>query len=559
MNNVLKFCVEMGSDSWYGGAETTFQHWPLNKLNWTDKPFVTSEADSQAVLESYFFNSQGFYIHINDSVALFVDINGPRPGYMCFTAKVISPYRKLRNVMQFRVCKFSNPRKAHENAIKDFLGMPKSIPDTFVVKHPIWSTWARYKVNVNSKNVNDFAQEIVQYSFPRGTIEIDDNWETCYGSAEFNLSRFENIKELTSNLKSKGFKTSLWTHPFINLNCERHTIGKRMGYFVNSTLNTVDSFWWNGNASYIDFTNPKAATWWANALRELLEKSGIDSLKFDAGESSWVPNSPVFYDSDLTYYPDNIVNAYLETIVNFGNSIEYRSSRRSQGFGRLLRMIDRESRWDFQLGLPTLITSLIHLNMIGYPFVLPDMVGGNGYNNKPPSKEMYIRWMQANVFMPAIQFSYTPWDFDQQTIDLCRRLLDIRSNYTETIVNLMRQSVVDGSPINPPIWWIDPTDSVAHCIYDEYLLGENILVAPVIVEKAISRDIYLPAGVWRDENNPESPYIVGRTWLHEYPAPIEILPWFTRMSSEQQQSNSIVHVSSTCYMLAMGFVVYLFR
>jgi alpha-glucosidase (family GH31 glycosyl hydrolase) len=60
-----------------------------------------------------------------------------------------------------------------------------------------------------------------------------------------------------------------------------------MGYFVNSTLNTVDSFWWNGNASYIDFTNPKAATWWANALRELLEKSGIDSLKFDAGESSW--------------------------------------------------------------------------------------------------------------------------------------------------------------------------------------------------------------------------------------------------------------------------------
>lgn len=52
--------------------------------------------------------------------------------------------------------------------------------------------------------------------------------------------------------------------------------------------------------------------------------------------------------------------------------------------------------------------------MIGYPFVLPDMVGGNGYNNQPPSKEMYIRWMQANVFMPVVQFSYTPWDFDQQ-------------------------------------------------------------------------------------------------------------------------------------------------
>lgn len=123
-----------------------------------------------------------------------------------------------------------------------------------------------------------------------------------------------------------------------------------------------------------------------------------------------------YYDKDLTYYPDNIVNAYLKTISDFGDGIEYRSSRRSQEFGRFLRMIDRESRWDFKLGLPTLITALIQMNMIGYPFILPDMIGGNGYNNKPPSKEMYIRWLEANLFMPAIQFSYTPWDFDQQVM-----------------------------------------------------------------------------------------------------------------------------------------------
>lgn len=102
--------------------------------------------------------------------------------------------------MQFRVCKYNNPREAHENAIKDFLGMPTSIPDPFIIKYPIWSTWARYKENVNTKNVQDFVQKIVEYGFPRGTIEIDDNWETCYGSAEFNTSRFENIKELTSNI-----------------------------------------------------------------------------------------------------------------------------------------------------------------------------------------------------------------------------------------------------------------------------------------------------------------------------------------------------------------------
>ena len=52
---------------------------------------------------------------------------------------------------------------------------------------------------------------------------------------------------------------------------------------------------------------------------------------------------------------------------------------------------------------------------VGYPFVLPDMIGGNGYADDPldqsqiPSKEMFIRWLQANIFMPAIQFSFVPW------------------------------------------------------------------------------------------------------------------------------------------------------
>lgn len=558
MNDILQFCVEIENSSWFGGAETGLQKWPLNKLNWTDRAYVTKESDSQAIVESYFFNSDGFYIHINDSVALFVDINGPRLGKICFAAKVVAPYRKVRNFMKFRVCKFSDPRKAHENAIKDFLGTPTSIPDPYVVKYPIWSTWARYKTEVNTSSVLGYAEEIVKNGFERGTFEIDDKWETCYGSAEFDVKRFSDIQDTVNKLRSYGFKTSLWTHPFINLECPSHEEAKNKGYFVNSTSGTVNTIWWNGNCSYIDFTNPEAAAWWSNALRNLLAKSGIDTLKFDAGESSWGPQLPVFYDKDLSYYPDNIVTAYIDTIMSFGNGIEYRSSRRCQKHGGLLRMIDRETSWSYELGLPTLITSLIHLNMIGYPFVLPDMVGGNGYNNLPPSKQMYIRWMQAAVFMPVVQFSYTPWDFDQQTIDLCRNFMDLRNNHTDTIVNLMKQTVAHGTPVNPPVWWIDPTDTDAHKIDDQFMLGENILVAPVIVENATTRNIYLPAGMWRDENNPGRPLLSGRTWLINYSASIEVLPWFTRVSPPEL-SSSVCYMSSASYIFALSLIVYLFR
>lgn len=59
----------------------------------------------------------------------------------------------------------------------------------------------------------------------------------------------------------------------------------------------------------------------------------------------------------------------------------------------------------------------------------------------------------------------------------------------------------------------------------EYLLGEKILAAPVVQEGAVARDIYLPRGTWRDGNTGE--FIVGPTWLHDYPAPLDTLPYFT--------------------------------
>ena len=59
--------------------------------------------------------------------------------------------------------------------------------------------------------------------------------------------------------------------------------------------------------------------------------------------------------------------------------------------------------------------------ILGYPFVLPDMIGGNGYStddplddSNPPTKELYLRWLEANVFMPGMQFSFVPWQYDEE-------------------------------------------------------------------------------------------------------------------------------------------------
>lgn len=151
-----------------------------------------------------------------------------------------------------------------------------------------------------------------------------------------------------------------------------------------------------------------------------LEILGFDSFKIDAGETSWLPKIAKLTgpeDSQPGIYTFN----YTKNLAYyFGNKIEVRTGWRTQNLPIFVRMIDKDTTWAWNNGLPTLITTLLQMNLNGYVFVLPDMIGGNGYtgdsfnSSELPSKEMFIRWLQANVFMPSLQFSFVPWQYDNQ-------------------------------------------------------------------------------------------------------------------------------------------------
>lgn len=179
------------------------------------------------------------------------------------------------------------------------------------------------------------------------------------------------------------------------------------------------SYFLGENAGTIDFTNPKAVDWWLGRLNQLKEL-GIDSFKFDAGETSWLPQAPKLaaaQNLQPAIYTHNYTNILAS---HFGNGIEVRVGWRSQKLPIFVRMIDKDSKWTWNNGLPTLITTLLQMNLNGYVYVLPDMIGGNGYGDNPltsselPSKDMFVRWMQVNVFMPAMQYSFVPWLFDNE-------------------------------------------------------------------------------------------------------------------------------------------------
>ncbi|XP_046966921.1 myogenesis-regulating glycosidase-like [Vanessa cardui] len=527
----LADCIELGSSNWYGGPQQKQQYWPIEKLKLQEYSYVTKEADNCGIAEPYWLSSEGLFYFFDKKVPLFVDQNNAVQNGTCFIAQVKPPYssKRTQNYLIYTIGIFENARQAHEYAVYKILKKPSGYPNERMVTYPIWSTWARYKRDINHDVVLQFADEIVGRGFPNCQLEIDDLWEICYGSLTIDVNRFPNMTETVNSLKSKGFGVTVWAHPFMNKGCEPwYTDAKNLGYLVSSEDNSVETSWWNDNgttAAYIDFTKPTAREWYVSRLVQLQKQHGIDSYKFDGGETSWSPGVPVLR-GYIDLQPETITADYVRAVASFGNLVEVRSGYGTQDLPIFVRMIDKDSFWTFDNGLPTLITTLLQMNMNGYTLVLPDMIGGNGYSGAP-SRELFIRWLQANTFMPSMQFSYVPWDYDDETIAISKKFVDLHAQYAPEIIKALQRAVSDGAPVNAPLWWVAPDDATALAVWDEYLLGENILVAPVIVEGATSRDIYLPAGKWLDQGNPKN-IVQGPTWLRGYSAGLDVLPYFVR-------------------------------
>lgn len=169
---------------------------------------------------------------------------------------------------------------------------------------------------------------------------------------------------------------------------------------------------------------------------------------------------------NATGHPNTITADYIRTVAAFGSLTEVRAGWLTQDLPVFLRMIDKDSNWTWNNGLPTLVTTLLQLNMVGYPLVLPDMIGGNGYDNHPPDREMFIRWLQANVFMPSMQFSFVPWDYENNTVAISKKFTDLHAAYTGLIMTRFALAVSGGEPVNPPLWWASPSDRTAQQIDD---------------------------------------------------------------------------------------------
>lgn len=136
--------------------------------------------------------------------------------------------------------------------------------------------------------------------------------------------------------------------------------------------------------------------------------------------------------------------------------------------------------------------------------------------------------------MPAMQFSIAPWDLSPEAERLCKATLAQRAQLSGRMHTLAEEAAQKLTPIARPLWWLDPADEATFRVNDQFALGDDIVVAPVVEKGARSRNLYLPRGRWRDLFKPGD-VIQGPVLLSDYPAPLDTLPVFEKLSEAAQQ------------------------
>lgn len=538
------FTLSSGGD-WYGQGELIYQPWPLNDMSQWEGPLMTWDNGPTGlgdILSPMWLTSTGVALYVEKaSESLHVGFNAPptsqpSPVWNLDAVPTLRPLRDTPGAtgmltltdthtpLTYSILVGLDMPSAYRRYVQR-VGKPDRIPPEGLIRAPIWTTWARYKTNIDEHTVLSFATEIRKNNFQGGTLEIDDKWQCNYGDTAFDPARFPDPATMVRQLNELGFAVTVWIIPFM-VEQSPNTLEAIANRFLvrQADGSPYKVRWWQGEAYLLDVSNPYALAWFADKLGALQKQAGLAGYKFDAGEGNFLPADA------QTYQPMNR-NEYSTRWVEFAAKhfpyCEVRCGWNSQRQPVLFREWDKFSTWGLENGLASVVTTALSLSLAGYPFVLPDMIGGNAYFGVTADKELLVRWTQASAPMLAIQFSLAPWDFDAEAVAICRKYAQLHVDLAEDRLKFARQATLTGDPVIRPMFWHSPRDTVTFSISDQYMLGDQYVVAPVIQQGAVSRDVYLPAGQWRDYWT--GTIYEGGHWLKEFPAPLEVLPLFERV------------------------------
>lgn len=381
--------------------------------------------------------------------------------------------------------------------------------------------------------------------YPVDGIVLDLYWygqETDMGRLAWDNRQWPDHKKMLADLKAQGVNTVLITQPYINKigAIDNYNFLASNGMLTRDVYgNPHDVTTWVGEAGMLDVSNPQTAEWLWSKLKELTAE-GVAGWWGDLGEPE--------------VHPETIYHANGETATQFHNrygniwsKIIYEGLRKDFPDMRPMLMMrggttglqnysvfpwttDVSRSWG---GFQPQVKLMLSSGMSGLGYMSSDLGGFAVDSIAPYDEELYVRWLQMGAFTPTMrthaQAQPEPYHYPRSA-EILKEYIKMRYKWLPYNYTLAFENATKGWPLARPLNFMgDNSGWYYPRAVDEYLWGNNVLVAPVMEQGATERSVLFPNGTWVSWYDASQKYEGGKR--DTVPAPIDKLPLFVREGS----------------------------
>ncbi len=382
-------------------------------------------------------------------------------------------------------------------------------------------------------------------NYPVDGVVLDLYWygkEEDMGRLAWEPDQWQDHKKMLANLKGKGVNTVIISQPYVLKNgkaIDNYNELSPKGMFCRDSVGgTHDVTIWVGTGGMFDVSNPDTRQWLTDRYR-LLTNEGVGGWWGDLGEPEVHPET-IFHHNGLTareyhnlygnewsriiydLYKEDFPDTRLMTLMRGGTA-------GLQRYSVFPWSTDVSRSWG---GLQPQVTIMLNSGLSGLGYMSHDVGGFAITEEKVVDPELYVRWLQLGTFSPILrthaQQVAEPYRYPEQQ-DIILDLVKTRYRWLPYNYTLAYENAAEGLPMVRPLNFNTPASSLYDDIEDQYFWGNEVMVAPVLEQGAVSRKVVIPEGLWIDYNNPANMYAEGDTV--DYNAPLSVLPMFVSAGS----------------------------
>lgn len=409
----------------------------------------------------------------------------------------------------------------------------------------------------SAAEIEGIAREFRKRDIPCDGLWLDIDHMDRHRAFTWDPEQFAEPAALIEDLHADGFHAVAIVDPGVAIAPDNPLLeGAPFGHFVQDVRGLqAKGRVWPGTCLFPDFTSQDVRAWWAEHARRFVVASRLDGLWCDM-------NEPALFRAPRKTLPDDARHAagLHARVHNLYGHWMARATREGLESARpglrpfvLTRAAhlatarvaatwtgDNQATWD---DLRWSIPMVLSLGLSGQPFSGPDVGGFDG----DPDAELFARWFEACALLPFFRghsersaCRKEPWAFGDACTAHVRAAIELRMSWIPHFEMLFEECARTGLPPVRPVWLSDPSDARLLDVDDAYLLGADVVVAPIVHAGASARDVLLPrtAGGWYAFPAGGAPVSATETRVE---APLGTTPIFVRAGTVLITAEPVAH------------------